>query len=228
MTSFMNSSSEAEVNSDGLMTTVQPAASAGASFQVVSISGEFHGVMNAHTPTGSLQDVVEVVRPVDRHHRALDLVGQPAVVIEPLGHVLGLRRHLRDQLAVVAHLDLAQVLGVLLDQPGDAAHHLAARGLRHLRPGTGLEGARGGLDRPVDVGLVAFGDQRPGLARVGIEGLEGLAGGGVDPFAVDVGLVVLERGRDGPAWGASGGWFWGRLGLPSRLVPARSAFKRRP
>ena len=53
MTSFMNSSSEADVNSEGLMTTVQPAASAGASFQVASISGEFQGVMKAHTPTGS-------------------------------------------------------------------------------------------------------------------------------------------------------------------------------
>ena len=49
----MNSSSEAEVNSEGLMTMVQPAASAGAIFHVASISGEFHGVMNAHTPTGS-------------------------------------------------------------------------------------------------------------------------------------------------------------------------------
>ena len=51
----MNSSSEADVNSDGLMTTVQPAASAGASFQATSISGEFHGVMKAQTPTGSLR-----------------------------------------------------------------------------------------------------------------------------------------------------------------------------
>ena len=49
----MNSSSEAEVNSEGLMTMVQPAASAGAIFHVASISGEFQGVMNAHTPTGS-------------------------------------------------------------------------------------------------------------------------------------------------------------------------------
>ena len=47
-TSCMNSSVDAEVNSDGLMTTVLPAASAGASFQAVSISGEFHGVMIAH------------------------------------------------------------------------------------------------------------------------------------------------------------------------------------
>ena len=45
--------SDAEVSSDGLITTVQPAASAGASFQPASIRGEFHGVMNAQTPTGS-------------------------------------------------------------------------------------------------------------------------------------------------------------------------------
>ena len=50
----MNSSSDADVNSLGLMTTVQPAASAGASYQPTSISGEFHGVMNTHGPTGSL------------------------------------------------------------------------------------------------------------------------------------------------------------------------------
>ena len=49
----MNSSAEADVNSDGLMTTVLPAASAGASFHVVSSSGEFHGTMAATTPIGS-------------------------------------------------------------------------------------------------------------------------------------------------------------------------------
>jgi len=41
------------VKSLGLTTTVHPAASAGASFQVSSSSGEFHGVMAATTPTGS-------------------------------------------------------------------------------------------------------------------------------------------------------------------------------
>ena len=39
--------------SDGLTTNVQPAASAGASFQLISISGEFHGVIAPTTPTGS-------------------------------------------------------------------------------------------------------------------------------------------------------------------------------
>ena len=48
-----NSSVEAEVNSEGLITRVLPAASAGAAFQASSSSGEFHGVMQAQTPSGS-------------------------------------------------------------------------------------------------------------------------------------------------------------------------------
>src|SRR5690606_9626538 len=39
--------------SEGLTTIVQPAASAGASFQVSSRSGEFHGTIAPTTPTGS-------------------------------------------------------------------------------------------------------------------------------------------------------------------------------
>ena len=52
-TSRISSIVDAEVNSDGLITMVQPAAKAGASFQVASSSGEFHGVIAATTPTGS-------------------------------------------------------------------------------------------------------------------------------------------------------------------------------
>src|SRR5437763_1596433 len=48
-----SSSIDADVNSEGLTTTVHPAANAGASFQLVSVSGEFHGVMIATTPFGS-------------------------------------------------------------------------------------------------------------------------------------------------------------------------------
>src|SRR5262249_49122715 len=36
----------------------------------------------------------------------------------------------------------------------------------------------------------------PGLARVGIEGLEALARDRIGPFAVDVGLILLELDRD--------------------------------
>ncbi|MNS79401.1 hypothetical protein D3C72_1130550 [compost metagenome] len=41
------------VSSDGLSTTVQPAASAGATFHSAMASGKFHGTMAATTPTGS-------------------------------------------------------------------------------------------------------------------------------------------------------------------------------
>ena len=41
------------VCSAGLITTVLPVASAGASFQARIISGKFHGVISAQTPSGS-------------------------------------------------------------------------------------------------------------------------------------------------------------------------------
>ena len=50
---FANVSVEAEVNSDGLMTTVLPAANAAASFQESNNKGEFHGVIIPITPKGS-------------------------------------------------------------------------------------------------------------------------------------------------------------------------------
>src|SRR5437773_9785542 len=39
--------------SDGFSTIVQPAASAGATLQVIWLIGQFHGVMKPQTPTGS-------------------------------------------------------------------------------------------------------------------------------------------------------------------------------
>src|SRR5690242_13883309 len=42
------------VASAGLMTTVQPAASAGDTLRVIIDDGKFHGVIAAQTPTGSL------------------------------------------------------------------------------------------------------------------------------------------------------------------------------
>ena len=53
VTSPASSSAVTGVWSLGLVTIVQPAASAGASFQVSSSSGEFQGTMAATTPTGS-------------------------------------------------------------------------------------------------------------------------------------------------------------------------------
>ena len=49
-----SSSAVTGVNSEGLTTAVQPAASSGPSFQVRRASGEFHGTMQPTTPTGTL------------------------------------------------------------------------------------------------------------------------------------------------------------------------------
>ncbi len=49
----INSSVEAEACSEGLTTTALPAASAGASFQMRTPSGEFQAVISAQTPKGS-------------------------------------------------------------------------------------------------------------------------------------------------------------------------------
>ena len=106
--SAANSIIDAEVNSDGLITAVQPAASAGASFQLVSVSGEFHGVMIATTPFGSYLRVGEHALLVGRDDRALHLVGEARVVLEVVAHVADLRDDLGGQLAVVALLDLGQ------------------------------------------------------------------------------------------------------------------------
>src|SRR5574342_1102837 len=48
-----NSSAVSGVSCAGFNTTVQPAASAGATFQVARLSGKFHGTIAPTTPTGS-------------------------------------------------------------------------------------------------------------------------------------------------------------------------------
>ena len=53
-----SASAENGVNSDGLITTVQPAASAGPTFRVIIALGKFHGVMIAETPTGSFRTTI--------------------------------------------------------------------------------------------------------------------------------------------------------------------------
>ena len=50
--SSASAKAENGVASAGLITTVQPAASAGATLRVIIEQGKFHGVIAAHTPTG--------------------------------------------------------------------------------------------------------------------------------------------------------------------------------
>src|SRR6202165_4162423 len=64
--SSSSASAEYGVASAGLMTTVQPAASAGDTLRVIIDDGKFHGVIAAHTPTGSL---------ITTRRRSLPIVG---------------------------------------------------------------------------------------------------------------------------------------------------------
>jgi hypothetical protein len=89
------------VSSAGLMTTGQPAASAGATLRVIMASGKFQGVMAAHTPMGCLQ-----------HHQA-------AVVVE-LGQglavdALGFFGKPLDEAGAVGHF----ALGLAQDRSSD-------------------------------------------------------------------------------------------------------------
>ena len=146
---------DAEVNSDGLTTAVQPAASAGASFQLVSVSGEFQGVMIATTPFGSYLRIGEDAFLVGRDDRTLDLVGQAGVVLEIVAHVLDLRGHLGRQLAVVALLDLGEAPRIGRDRFPEFPEGVAA--LRGVISGQAPDSnARScGLDCALDVLRVA-------------------------------------------------------------------------
>jgi hypothetical protein len=134
---------------------------------------------------------------IDRDHRAFDFVRQAGVVIVPLGQVLGLGVHLGDQLAVVAHLDLSQAVGILDQEVGQLADHVPALGRGHGRPVAFIGRPVGRLDRPLHVLPVAPGHQGPGLGGEGIEGFEILARGGLDPRPVDVHAEGLEGLRAG-------------------------------
>ena len=49
---------EIGATSEGFSTIVQPAAIAGATLQTIWLSGQFHGVISAQTPIGSLTTMV--------------------------------------------------------------------------------------------------------------------------------------------------------------------------
>lgn len=101
---------------------------------------------------------------VDRQHRAFDLVRQSAEITEPFGDVAQLRRHLGDQLAIVARLDRRQASGVLRDQVGETDRQLSACACRQPGPfrrpeGSGLRGRY----RCIDLSLAVERNRGPRL-----------------------------------------------------------------
>ena len=119
--------------SDGFTTTVLPAASAGAIFHAIKQQRRIPRRDRRDDAERLAAREVEHVGLVDRDDAALDLVGEPTEVAIPLRQVAHLRRHLGQQLAVVAHLDIGERLRVLGDEIGQAEQQLSARGRRSAR-----------------------------------------------------------------------------------------------
>ena len=80
------------------------------------------------------EGIVEHRGAVERDDPALDLVGEAAVVIEPVRHDPGLEDHLVEELAVLRGLDAADLVGVRMDRVGPAHQQPAAPGRRDRPP----------------------------------------------------------------------------------------------
>ena len=106
------------------MTTVQPAASAGAILRVAIASGKFHGVMRKHGPTGCCDDDHAAgalgVRAVAALH-ARRLFAEPA---QELAAVRDLAARLGQRLAHLDRHEQREVLLALLQQVERAAQDL--------------------------------------------------------------------------------------------------------
>ena len=87
----------------------------------------------------------------------------------------------------------------LFDEVGQLEEELAAVGGVHLAPRAGFEGAAGGLDRLVHVGGRGGGHLDDDLAVSGVDRVEVLAFGRLDPFVVDEEAGLLD-GRGGGAF----------------------------
>ena len=125
-----NSSAVSGVSSAGLSTTVLPAASAGASFHAAIVSGKFHGVISATTPSGSRNGHADAAGHRDRV--AEHALRRGRVVAEGVDHHLHLAARVADRLAGVARLEHRQLLELARERVGEPVQQ-RARG-RRARP----------------------------------------------------------------------------------------------
>lgn len=112
--------------------------------------------------------------------------------LEEVGRVRDLALGVGERLAVLQRYQGRQVLGVLVDQLVPPPEQLGAAAARLCAEGG--EGRLGCLDCLCCVLGVELGAGADQLAGGWVVDLEGLAGGGLDPFAVDVADVGLEEG----------------------------------
>jgi hypothetical protein len=193
-----SSSAVMGVSSAGFSTTVQPAASAGASFSTAMIRGEFQGTMAPTTPIRFATRVGErlAVGYVVRLHGngfADDLRAPAAVVAQEIAAELG------DGVvgdgpghAVVQHLEFDRQVEMRLEFVSQAEQQ--ARALVRTDAGPlALEGGAGGSHGTIDVPRPAPGDGGDAFLGGGIENLDGRGLGWIDPLAADEQLVAAAE-----------------------------------
>ena len=123
----------------------------------------------------------------------------PGVISEHAEHAQFVAPGAADRRAHVQRIELRELLEVFLDEIGELEQQRLALERLDLAPRS-FEGAARGGDRAVDVLGIALGDRGQQLAGGRIVGLEALAGGRIDPFAVDqhllVGAIRIRMTRD--------------------------------
>ena len=197
-TSFMISHALELVNSLGLTTTVQPAASANGSFWHRISAGKFHGMIRPTTPTGSRS-----TRPV----KSLSVVGERLAlhVQRERGGVPAQRRGAADvtlgeddRLAALLAVQPRELVGIPVDQVGQPVQDDGPLHAAGVRPGAGVERGARHRDGVLD-GLDAGGDHladhlvgagRPAVDEFGPRGFDVVA---VDEVANDAGGCCHDR-----------------------------------
>ncbi len=137
------------------------------------------------------QRVVQHRGAVDRDDPALDLVGEAAVVVEPVGDDPRLQHHLVEELAVLRGLDPADLVGIGVDgvRPAHEEPPPPGRGYR-LPLGERRLRCR---HRVADIGRVAERELPPHRTRGGIVGWKRIAGRGRPVLAADP-VAVARHG----------------------------------
>jgi hypothetical protein len=176
------------VISAGFITMQLPAASAGAIFQLVYIRGEVPGHHLADDADRLAQQVIEEAR-LDRHHRTLELVGHAAEVAEAQRGTRHVERaRVAQRMAGVERLEARQLVGIGLDQVGEAQQDAATVARAHAAPGR--ERGLGGGHGLVDISLAGHRDIGDRGVVMRVDRGERLAALGIDELAADEQLVL--------------------------------------
>lgn len=134
----------------------------------------------------------EHIRLVDGQRVTMDLVGTARIEMKELGDVIRLPAGLLEHLASVAGLDLAEPLGIRLQELRQTAQTMAALRRCHLRPRPLVAGGVRSAHRPVDILFGGFRDLGPDLAIGGRHGIETRPIAGRDPRPIDQHLKALH------------------------------------